>query len=48
MLRAMLALVPEPPSAGECAGLRAAVARLQAPIASGDLESLSRELAAFA
>lgn len=48
VLRAMLALLPEPPAAGQCAGLRAAVARLQAPIASGDLESLSRELAAFA
>ncbi len=48
VLRAMLALLPEPPAAGQCAGLRAAVARLQAPVTSGDLENLSRELAAFA
>lgn len=48
VLRAMLGLLPEPPAAGQCAGLRAAVARLQAPITSGDLENLSRELAAFA
>jgi protein-tyrosine-phosphatase len=48
VLRAMLGLLPEPPAAGQCARLRAAVARLQAPITSGDLENLSRELAAFA
>lgn len=48
VLRAMLGLLPEPPAAGQCARLRAAVARLRAPITSGDLENLSRELAAFA
>ncbi|MCX7790716.1 MAG: low molecular weight phosphatase family protein [Chloroflexaceae bacterium] len=48
VLRAMLGLCPETPTAGRCAGLRAAIARLQAPITSGDLENLSRELAAFA
>ncbi|MGQ9926065.1 MAG: arsenate-mycothiol transferase ArsC [Chloroflexaceae bacterium] len=48
LLRAMLGLCPETPAAAHCAGLRAAVARLQAPITSGDLETLSRELASFA
>lgn len=48
VLRAMLGLCPETPAAGRCAALRAAVARLRAPITSGDLETLSRELAAFA
>ncbi|MCS6882625.1 MAG: low molecular weight phosphatase family protein [Oscillochloridaceae bacterium] len=47
VLRAMLGLCPEIPAADRCAALRAAVARLRAPIASGDLETLSRELAAF-
>ena len=47
VLRAMLGLCAESPTADHCTGLRSAVVRLQAPITSSDLEQLSRELAAF-
>ncbi|MFQ3661430.1 MAG: low molecular weight phosphatase family protein [Chloroflexaceae bacterium] len=47
VLRAILGLCTETPAADRCVRLRSAVERLQAPITSGDLEHLSRELAAF-
>ncbi len=48
VLRATLGLCGEVPTAERLSILRSAVARLREPLAAGDLDRLSRELAAFA